>query len=346
MTDMDELFNSAFDFGLGTGNANMPAGSVLWGNTLVPMTDMATFLQKELDKQILEFSNNKAAAGIEINDRAAFQKLYEPLEEQMVQFTKKRIAASMAVDLLKDLIEETVQSIGIDISSISPVSKKTGLQKTDSFLRTERAGLYGDFIQETFLGVPKDSYPGQDLKEYEIKATTKEDYDMHGLHVGNITVFDVAKGRRGDLADKLIILYKLAQKMQAFLLIRITELPLMTAGIGRIHIESIQLFLKLILKALFIHVYESIMKTEGSYYGGKEEGALFKITRGHWEPGEGGMTGRRTYSISLSLKRINDVYEFEKLYLLRRDLLRDIKGNSSARVEFFTSILNLQRINL
>jgi len=186
-------------------------------------------------------------------------------------------------------------------------------------------GWYGEFIESGFFGIEKNTNPMADIMaiETEIKAHSGA---TAILNIGGVSVYGItAAEKSSDAVKNLVVLYKMATKMQNFLLLKIE--PISEGSRMHMGFEEISLHMFLILKKLYDMIYNKL-----------RSGGVVWSESGTWNPA----TMTKAFQVKMSLSKINEVYGFIQLYLEHLDLLSRIKSSSADRAGFWRSIKDLK----
>ena len=310
--------------------------------TRASLADQFKILVEEMTRQnemIVNGLNNTSAPGIE------YAPTFQNEEKLMVEYVKNKLAASISFSILNQLIGD-LDGFVVD-KEFQTMNPKA--------LITAKGGYYGEFLEREFLGLPsQNTDPGPDLKYIknivlgqpftspyvlqgiELKGTLSSDK----IGVGGISTVDVLNDGGAALEAEMLTFYKMAKKMQNFLLMQIEEVGgVLTKGSSHhIRFKLIYLFMFLILQKLYDELFDKTKRM-----------GVVQMSSGHWKPThmEGNVQlGIRTYNVTLSLSKTNEVFRFAQLYLYHHNFLPDIKGNGSQRKEFFAAIRDMKLASL
>lgn len=251
------------------------------------------------------------------------KKYFEKLDSNITDYVTQRLAASTATSILESLIENNYFDVERSFKSTNAGD-----------LARETGGFWGEFIEGSFLNIPKNTDPRADIQEVllEVKGLLGIGSTKHSLHIGDITVqgIDTVDKNSPDILNT-ITFYKMIIKMANFLLINIEPKTLST-GRHRMTFRAITLYMVLLLKKLWDDIYKHMQGVQGD---------LVKVEAKPWKQHPDGTTSK-LYKVGISLAMYAESYKFAELYLIHHNILDDIKSTKAMRGAFWTGIKNLR----
>jgi hypothetical protein len=279
------------------------------------LTEMEAYIEKMMKKQMTDLLQSADDKTFTYKDET-IQTKYLAIKKMTEDYIVETLATGMSVDLLNEMIEKGFTDI--DSSRLDSIKDARA-----------KGGWYGEFVESSFFGLEKNTNPMADIMAIETEIKTHSGKSGAGsspLGVGSVAVHGItAVEKSSDAVKNLVTLYKMAIKMQNFLLLQIE--PVTSGGLVHMGFEEISLHLFLILKKLYDMIYSKI----------RSEKAVWAESAG-WNPN----TMTKIFSVRMSLSKINEVYTFVQLYLEHYDLLNKIKSSPADRANFWKNIKEIK----